>query len=1031
MFVVVVLCAAICGWFTHCSRRQAIEAESIAVLTDRFGENFSFGFDYQYDKDGQKILLAKGDPPVEPKGPKLIRKLFGDHIFSRVTYASFINCELDDSVGLEILPQFRELEHLRLSEVRKLGSLRLLTSLRTLNVRDIENLQPEPGRLQPDLGNICDLKQLEVINISQPISDEAGNALSQLKNLQEIELYDCPDLTSLDWAIGMGRLRSLKIRSSPKIRSLKPLANCRRLEFLQLRVKRLDSFVPLKKLVDLRELHIDASKGPESLVGLELSKKLEVLQVSGARVTSFAPLQNLEQLKELRLSCRGKTKALHAISALQQLENLYLNGLTELDDLQVVGKLFQLKSLGLPGCAVANLEPIRNLKLLENIYLPDCLNLVNTEAVRELPNLAYVDFSGCELLTELDMFSKLTKLKRLDLSDCTGLTSLKPLRDLPSSPEVRIAGCSGLKTLDGWPSKPVVLNTVDLSGCTDLADLAALANAQKIWSLIIADCPSLRTFPALPGTSVIRLALSNCENLESFGDEPITALRAIKPINHLKIENCEKLKGLPRSARWAGPFYEVAVAGRNAVLILQGFSPNTEVTSLEIFNSPEITDLSATTGLREIENLTIENCASFVDFKRRAVHQDSDRPSPIKRLKINKCQSLAQLSDSIDLRGLTKLEVNGCHDLETVECLKHSNNVSKIKFTDCRRLRSIGHVSAHYLDLLQVHDANVLHRSNFSGLTGINNLYLDRADELGSLARYPVHKVYELKIEDCTGMTSLDGISALKKLHKLVLLNADELVSTRELSECDHLDSLTISNASQLNLVDLSEFPKLKFVDLNGCQNLPADSTVDQVASLEKLKELYLSGRAADSFFRQRERFGTLDSIGLDHCESITDAETLVPFNASKVVLKNCHSLRKIRQFCEQSNARNLTIEDCPLIGDIEAINRMRQLVTLTLRSVSQQQLDQLASFSSAPFLHIENCADLKVLKYHSHYGTVYLKNCPKLKRIDLPEGNKFDSLTIDNCPEIPVRHLDELKKQTTRNFHHTNLNLVPANVPK
>jgi hypothetical protein len=170
--------------------------------------------------------------------------------------------------------------------------------------------------------------------------------------------------------------------------------------------------------------------------------------------------------RESQYALRDKMKeegdgVLKEISDLLCLSYLSVPRSIDVKDISALDSLVNLEILELQNHKIADLNPLKNLKKLKKLYLPD--NLV---------------------LTDLSPLSNLRNLEKLDLrnnkiSDVSALSGLTNLRDLSiqSNPVTTIQSLAGL------------INLEDLNlGSTDIDDISVLLNFKKLKKLSLAAC---------------------------------------------------------------------------------------------------------------------------------------------------------------------------------------------------------------------------------------------------------------------------------------------------------------------------------------------------------------------------------------------------------------------------------------------------------------------------------------------------------------------------------------------------------------
>jgi len=135
----------------------------------------------------------------------------------------------------------------------------------------------------------------------------------------------------------------------------------------------------------------------KSIVPLEQLSNLEELRLGDARqVDDIAPISKLTKLKILFLENLKRINNCSPISSLSELEHLSIVGgmssRPTIESLEMLSSLKQLQSFHLVAmqCKNQNIEPLKNLKLLEDLFLCFDVNQEDETALkRSLPHLKF------------------------------------------------------------------------------------------------------------------------------------------------------------------------------------------------------------------------------------------------------------------------------------------------------------------------------------------------------------------------------------------------------------------------------------------------------------------------------------------------------------------------------------------------------------------------------------------------------------------------------------------------------------------
>ena len=279
-----------------------------------------------------------------------------------------------------VLPNLSDVA-LRVSEGRDLAWLSALESLNQLSLSgsEIGHLPKLPlavdvalfvrGNREVSLPPGIRLRSLKVVT-GTGMRDLT--LLSGQRELERLELRDCPDLVSLTGVEDCSELRFLSIRDCPKLQSLDALAALPQLNKVELTgVPGVASVAALSRAPNLRELEIRGDEHiPVALGALSAFPSLTRLDVQ-RRPVDLAELRASDTLKHLTLTQFGPAGARHSdltgLDSLPSLEflDLHLIGLSSFKGLGRLPNLRELKVGSFNGIDAEPLRELRNLRLIE------------------------------------------------------------------------------------------------------------------------------------------------------------------------------------------------------------------------------------------------------------------------------------------------------------------------------------------------------------------------------------------------------------------------------------------------------------------------------------------------------------------------------------------------------------------------------------------------------------------------------------------------------------------------------------------
>ncbi|XP_075095575.1 putative disease resistance RPP13-like protein 1 [Nicotiana tabacum] len=414
-----------------------------------------------------------------------------------------------------------------------------LTSLTILNCRELNLEIP----IQLSI-----LKKFKVIGSPKVglLFDHAELFLSQLqrmKQIVELDIYNCQSLTSLPFSRMPNTLKEIKLNYCGKLKlesSVGDVISGGSNMFLEnLELEGCDSIneispelVPQARSLKVRSCHsltrLLIPNGAEDLI-IYGCENLEILSV--AQTTSTLDISNCEKLKSLPE---------HMKELLPSLKKLYLNKCPEIESFPEGGLPSNLQVLQISGCkklvngrkewGLQRLSCLTVLNIIhdgsdeeipagENWELPYSirtlwiknLKTLSSQVLKSLTSLEYLSTSNLpqiQSLLEEGLPSSLSQLRLYDHDELHSL-STKGLRRLTSLQRLQIDYCDQLKSI---PESvlPSSLSELTISSCRNLQPLpeSVLPSLSK---LEISDCPKLQSLPVkgMP-SSISKLNISLC-----------------------------------------------------------------------------------------------------------------------------------------------------------------------------------------------------------------------------------------------------------------------------------------------------------------------------------------------------------------------------------------------------------------------------------------------------------------------------------------------------------------------------------------
>ena len=97
----------------------------------------------------------------------------------------------------------------------------------------------------------------------------------------------------------------------------------------------------------------------------------------------------------------------------------------------------------------------------------------------------------------------------------------------------------------------------------------------------------------------------------------------------------------------------------------------------------------------------------------------------------------------------------------------------------------------------------------------------------------PLTRLRYVALDDCTGLTNVDGVKNLPALHHVTLLNGTGLTNVDALKNLSALQFVSLNGCTGLTNVDaLKTLSALQYLNLNGCTGLTKESVASLQAAL-------------------------------------------------------------------------------------------------------------------------------------------------------------------------------------------------------
>ncbi|GLT95775.1 hypothetical protein SLE2022_134370 [Rubroshorea leprosula] len=743
-----------------------------------------------------------------------------------------------------------------------------------------------------------------------------------------------------------------------------------------------DSIRDLKclKYLNLSETAIQSL--PESIVFLQL----QTLLLFNCRSFSKFPVKIGNYINLHHLDIRGTDSLKEMPSGIANLKDLLMlgkfivgkeNGSVKLSDLenlsQLKGELYILdlhNVLDVHDARKASLDKIDGLDWLLLQWTSDFGSSRNEDKEMEVlswlkphPNLKSLSIIcyGGKVLPSWISCPSFSNLSYLKLCECRRSTSLPSLEKLPALKELIVEGMDAIETVDSkfyghdtfqsleklkfrdmsvwkeWTSTTEggvefpCLNELVIENCPKLIGQLP-SHLSSLINLVIKRCPELRCPSSMTLQSLQELNIEDCN--VAF----LNSLADLISLNSLKIERISGLVCLARS------FIESLIA----------------VEKVEIKECLELTCLweegTKIENLARLEKLDIKRCPLLVSLTGKG---QGLLPFNLKHLTLSSCKALESLTDAMMMKvdgssssnNMLRLESLSIYNCDSLKSLPTTTMVKHLTISGCAKFESL--------------PDGVLLQDNGDSNSNLESLRIEQLPSLNSVG---------------TG-----HLPASLKEFNVYYCKRLESFPERMLQHCTGLESLGIWNCEVLRSLSLDGLSNLRYLYITKC------------AVLEFLPEMGLS-------------LLNLRSLRIEDCpglERILDGG--LPLNLTDLELENCQNLNSLpKTMNELTLIKDLTIRGCPGIKSIPDGGFPPNLTDLYLdgEHLKQPAVERgLRNLTSLQRFHIYNtCPPLLDIVLPFSLTSLWIQNARNLKSI--PRGllqnlNSLQHLSILGCPKL------------------------------
>lgn len=586
----------------------------------------------------------------------------------------------------------------------------------------------------------------------------------------------------------------------------------------------------------------------------QIAKTTEVNVAGDKNIEDLNPLSELSELRFLNCS-DTKVSDINPIRNLNKIKELNISG-TEISDISNLKYANVVQVFKADNTQISDISVVSFFKDLNNLSLANT-NVSDINPLTVCINLTTLNLSGTQI-TDLTPLTNLLNLYDLDISN-TPVSDISPLHALVNLHFLNIEGTqvtdlAPLNNLDG-------LNEINFSNTqiSDLMPLDKMSRLSKIYcdnSLV--DKKMTDTFMSSnPNVLVIyeTKALESWWNaLPSFWkdlltDQAMTSKRPTKEELH-SIINIRNLK---------------------VNHFIQDAEPISRLTNIEFLDMSDskIDDLSPLYGLHNLKSLNVKN----------TVVSDLSALSNLKNLKELNIENtdVKSLKPLYELSNLSIIHADGSkvNRDEVIGLKKQQRQLTVVYQTDELRMWW-GNLDLSWREIFNSH---LLCDSN------------PTAEQLQSII-----DIEEVNVDPTNVVYSLEPLRQMAFLKKLII-NNNQIQDLTPLSDKEYLEVLSVSGNPVDNIIPLANSHSLKNLNI---ENTPV-SDLTPIASLKNIKVLNIGGTSVRNL-KPLADYQSLEDLSIvnTYIKSVVPLENLTSLKhlkAYKTKIKNKHILLLKQKF--------------------------------------------------------------------------------------------------------------------------------------
>ncbi|KAL0210598.1 hypothetical protein RCL1_005034 [Eukaryota sp. TZLM3-RCL] len=333
-------------------------------------------------------------------------------------------------------------------------------------------------------------------------------------------------------------------------------------------------------------------------------------------------------------------------------------------------------------------------------------------------------------------------------------------------------------------------------------------NLPLLYCLTISSCSSLTILSLSDLPQLCEVSVNYCGNLIDFEYQLIPTLSSVllfgcNQLSRIQFSDCLNLKelsiiGCEEIRRVVMSNLPVFDCFRliNCRLLTDLIIRNVRLASLYVDNCNSLPTIQWD-GVTSLQSLSIHQCR---DLKELALnHFDLSMLSSIDLFLCNKLTKILIENST----SLTKLKLSSCFDLPFISHLIISK-LKEISINDCNSLPSLSVSHIVSLETLSIHGCSKIKTVKLSFLESLKTISLARLNEFVSFSFHNVPLLKRCHVSQAPKLCDISPFGSLYHLERVEVL------------DCRMLQELVLSNLTSLQVVDVSQCCRLKYISFKG-----------------------------------------------------------------------------------------------------------------------------------------------------------------------------------------------------------------------